>query len=316
MTHSALPRLLRALTAEPLAAHRPTFDLFVALLRKRGLEGLSMSGAELHAELEIAAPRQGTREPEEERGVAVIPVVGAIANRGMSMATGAMNVGRQIDRAVADARVSAIVLDVESPGGTVGGVPELASKIFRARERKPVVAVANDLMASAAYWIGSAASEVVATPSADIGSIGVFTVHEDWTQWLENEGIKITEISAGKFKTEGAPWKPLGEDARVFLDARVQEVYEQFTADVARFRSGPLGRSLTAEQVQKGFGEGRVLSAEEAVKEGLADRIATLDDVVAELLDKDARAAASTRTRRAAAVATDAEVRRRKRARA
>lgn len=313
MSATALPRLLRALTSEPLAVHRPTFDAFVSVLRRRGLEGLSFDGAELHAELEIAEPRSPRSAGDQEQAVAVIPIVGTIANRTMSMGTGAMAVGRQIDQAVADARISDIVLDVESPGGTVGGVPELAQKIFEARQVKPIWAVANDLMASAAYWIGSAATQVIASPSSDIGSIGVFTTHEDWTQWLENEGIKITEVAAGKFKTEGAPWKPLDEEAQAFVDARVQEVYGWFTRDVARFRSGPLGREVTQDEVIKGFGEGRVLGAEAAVKAGLADRVATLDEVLMQLVSNNG--SRRRRSRNAALVAREVEQRRRARAR-
>lgn len=317
MSATALPRLLRSLTTEPLVLHRPFFDAFVGLIRRRGLEGLKFDGAELHADLAIATPRSSRDVEDNDRAVAVIPITGTIANRGMSMSTGALNVGRQIDRAVADARISAIVLDVESPGGTVGGVPELAAKIFAAREKKPVVAVANDLMASAAYWIGSAASEVVASPSSEMGSIGVFTVHEDWTEWLENEGIKVTEISAGKFKTEGAPWKPLSDEAREFIEARAQGVYTSFVGDVARFRSGPLGREVTSEEVMKGFGQGRVLDADAAMKAGLADRVATLDQVITELLDAPSAAAdEKTRSRRSRAAAATAEARIRRRARA
>jgi signal peptide peptidase SppA len=274
MSATALPRLLRALTSEPLAVHRPTFDAFMSILRARGFEGLSFDGATLHAELEIAEPRPPRSTKSGDAIVEVVPLIGVIANRGMSMATGASDFARRVRRAGADGRVAGIALDIESPGGTIGGVPEAAQAVYEVRALKPVVAVSNDIMASAAYWIGSAATEVVASPSSETGSIGVFTTHEDWSGWLENEGVKITEISAGRFKTEGAPWKPLDEEAMAFVDARVQEAYDWFVRDVSRFRG------VADSAVRNGFGEGRVLGARAAKAAGLVDRIATLDEVI------------------------------------
>jgi signal peptide peptidase SppA len=274
--HSSLPHLLRSLTAEPLAIERRTLDAFLGVLRRRSLEGASFSGPDLHAELEIAAPRP-QRTASAERRVEVIPVVGTIMNRAYSMGAGAMQIGQAVDRAVADARVDAIVLDVDSPGGTVTGVPELALKVRAAREAKPVVAVANGMMASAAYWISSQATEVVASPSSDVGSIGVIAMHEDWSKWLENEGVAVTEISAGKFKTEGAPWKPLDAEGEEFFRSRVAEVYDWFVRDVAA------GRGDSPSNVRGGYGEGRVLGAKDAKAAGLVDRIETLDETIARL---------------------------------
>lgn len=274
--HSSLPHLLRSLSAEPLVIERRTLDAFRDVLRRRALEGASFSGAELHAELEIAAPRP-QRTANGDRRVEVIPIVGTIMNRAHSMGAGAMQIGQRIGQAVSDARVDAIVLDVDSPGGTVTGVPELALKVRAARETKPIVAVANGMMASAAYWIGSQASEVVASPSSDTGSVGVIAVHEDWSQWLENEGVAVTEFAAGKFKTEGAPWKPLDAEGEEFFRERVAEVYDWFVRDVAA------GRGDTPSNVRGGYGEGRVLGAKDAKTAGLVDRIETLDETVARL---------------------------------
>lgn len=273
---STLPRFLRSLASQPLAIERRTFDALHALIRTRGLEGFGFSGPDLHAELQIAAPRMGRRE-SGDRNVQVISVVGAIANRAQSLGVGAMEVGQRLDAAVADARVDAIVLDIDSPGGTVTGVPELAAKVRAAREVKPVVAVANGMMASAAYWIGSQASEVVASPSSDVGSIGVFAVHEDWSKWLEAEGVVVTEIAAGKYKTEGAPWKPLDAEGEEFFRTHVAEVYEWFVRDVAA------GRGDTPANVRTGYGEGRVLTAKDAKAAGLVDRIETLDETIGRL---------------------------------
>lgn len=289
---SNLPLLIRSLAAAPLAIERGTLDLFVGIVRRRGLEGVSFNGAELHAELEIATPR-ATRQAAAERNVQVIPIIGAISNRAHSMGEGAIQIGRKIDQAVSDARVDAIVLEMDTPGGSVTGIPELAAKVRAARDVKPVVASANGMMASAGYWIGSQASEVTASPSSEVGSIGVFAVHEDESKWLENEGVVVTEISAGKYKTEGAPWRPLDEGAREFFESRVAEAYDWFVKAVAD------GRGDSAANVRSGYGEGRVLMAKAAKAASLVDRVETLEETIGRLT--------AGRTRRARVAAMEAE---------
>jgi signal peptide peptidase SppA len=169
------------------------------------------------------------------------------------------------------------VLDIDSPGGSIYGVPELAQEIFAAREKKKVVAVANSLAASAAYWLAAAASEVVVTPSGDVGSVGVYAMHEDISRLLDQEGVTVTFISAGKFKTEGNPYEPLSEEGRSFMQERVDEAYAMFTRDLARFRDVPVAK------VKSDFGEGRVVGAKAAKAAGMVDRIASLEDTLARL---------------------------------
>lgn len=272
-------RLFRALASEPLAIHRPTLDAFLSVLRRRAIEGARFDGAQLHAALGID-DRSSQPASTEVNRVAVIPIHGVIANHAHSMGFGAVDY-RQVIRALArDERISAIVLDVDSPGGTVMGVPELAAEVAAAAKVKKVVAVANGMMASAAYWISSQATEIVASPSSEVGSIGVIMVHEDWSKVLEEEGVTVTEFSAGKYKSEGAPWKPLDDEARAFFDRRVTQVYDWFIADVAR------GRQTTPKAVREGYGEARVLPAKEAVAAGLADRVGTLEDTIERLVMK------------------------------
>src|SRR5207302_11309430 len=122
--------------------------------------------------------------------------------------------GQEFDAAIADPNVSAVVLDTDCPGGSAAGTPELASKIRAARGKKPIIAVANALMASAAYWIASAADEIVATPSADVGSVGGYQAHLDQSQALEKEGLKVTFIQEPALKTAGNPYEPLRSAAR------------------------------------------------------------------------------------------------------
>jgi signal peptide peptidase SppA len=176
--------------------------------------------------------------------------------------------------------VTAIVLDVDSPGGTVNGVSEAADAVFQARQQKPVVALANGYMASAAYWIASQATELSALPSLlepSIGSIGVYTVHQDLSAALEKAGVKPTIISAGKYKTEGNPFEPLSDERRAILQASIDKAYAQFVAAVAR------GRGVDESIVRDGYGEGRALASADARRAGLVDRLATMDDTLARL---------------------------------
>lgn len=217
------------------------------------------------------------------RGVGVLPVRGIIAHRMGSLdeSSGGIScerLGAMLDQLVADPNVGTILLDVDSPGGTVVGVPELADKVYAARQHKRIVALVNGLAASAAYWIASQADEVVSIPSGFTGSIGVYTVHADLSEKLAKEGISMSVISAGKHKVDGQPFQPLSDEHKAYLQALVDESYGQFVAAVAR------GRGVSAADVRGGFGEGRVLRGKEAKAAGLIDRIATVEDTLARLL--------------------------------
>lgn len=269
-----LTRILQAMN-EPLLID-PTFGSRLVSVLGRKLLGGKLSGADLHAELGIPMPED---RPQRERvgKIAIIPVVGVIANRPQSMGTSTQQLGAQINRALADPEVVGILYDHDSPGGTVSGVPEAAARIRAAAQVKPSAAIANGLMASASYWLGAAVGKgnVWALGSGEgAGSIGVWTAREDWTQFLENEGIKITEIKAGKFKTEGAPWTPMTDEELAFLQARVDEVYKAFVASVAEDRGD------SAANVRAGYGEARVLAAPPAKKANLIDRIGTMEEAI------------------------------------
>lgn len=213
--------------------------------------------------------------------VAVIPLVGPIFPRAnmMTDTSGGVSLDRwmrEFRTLVADQDVRAIVIDVDSPGGSVAGVPEAAAEIFAARSVKPVIAVANTLMASAAYWIASAATEIIASSSAMVGSIGVFAEHVDVSEMERMEGVKTTLISAGKFKVEGNPYEPLGDEAKGEIQRRVDAIHGDFVKAVARHR----GMGLDAVRSDE-FGQGRVVDARRAVEIGMADSVGTLGDAIA-----------------------------------
>lgn len=235
-----------------------------------------------------APPQRATRG-----AIAVIPLRGVIAHRmgTMEESSGGMSAERfaaMVRQAAADPAVGSILLDVDSPGGTIPGVPEAADAVWEAREAKPVVALANATMASAAYWIASQAHEIVAIPSAldrSIGSIGVFTVHQDLSEHLAKEGVKMTIIKAGEHKAEGNPFEPLTDELHAEIQAGVDTAYAAFVKAVAR------GRGVKASEVKSGFGQGRALSAVDAKAAGMIDRIDTMEGTLARLAGRKSASA-------------------------
>jgi len=222
----------------------------------------------------------GLTETKNGGAVATIPLKGVMMPASGLLAL--FGIGSPLDRFRSDLRkaagnpdVSHIVLDIDSPGGLVDHIPETAAEIRAAKSQKPVTAVANTLAASAAYWLGSQASEMVVTPSGEVGSIGVYSIHKDLSQAHAQAGIVPSIIKAGKRKVEGNPYEPLSDEARSGIQEAVDDYYSLFTRDVAR------GRGVSTSDVRDGFGEGRTLTARRAVSAGLADRVDTLGGAIA-----------------------------------
>lgn len=222
--------------------------------------------------------------PRESGGsIMILPVHGIITQRTSLFSaifggTSTEALGREIQRASTDPNIKAIVLDVDSPGGTVGGVTELSEIISQARVRKNIIAVVNSLAASAAYWLASSSSEIVITPSGETGSIGVFMLHTDFSAMDKRLGIKRTLISAGEHKVEGNPFEPLGDEAKRAIQKDVDFFHSMFIKDVAR------GRGISSSTVRNDFGRGRILNAQAAKRAGLVDKIATLDETLSRLV--------------------------------
>jgi signal peptide peptidase SppA len=219
------------------------------------------------------------------RGVATIPLTGVITPHGSWLDVlfggggGLVGFTELFDEAMASEEVNAIVIDVDSPGGLVDLVPETAQHIREARgQGKPIVAVADTLMASAAYWIAAQADEIVITPSGYAGSIGVYRVHVDASGLNEQLGLKVTYVSAGEYKTEGNSDEPLSDEAEADWQQAVDDAYGLFVDDVAA------GRGVTAATVLADYGQGRVMNAKRALAAHLVDRVDTYDGVIGKLL--------------------------------
>lgn len=224
-----------------------------------------------------AAAGKPDRRPSSSRGgaVGVLSLKGLLMPEGGALlaffgGTSLRSFRAQLAQLDSDPSVQSIVVDVDSPGGLVFGVTETAAAL--ARTSKPVVAVVSGLNASAAYWISSNVDRLIATPAALVGSIGVFVTHTDLSGALEREGVRVSYVSQGKFKTELAPTKPLSDAGRDELQRIVDADFELFVRDVAR------GRGVSPAGVRNGFGEGRVLSAPDALRAGMIDAIGAFED--------------------------------------
>ena len=228
-----------------------------------------------------AALRRAQSSP---KGIGVLPILGILAQRRAgdvsTPGTATDTVRRHFAEMASDDSIESIVLDIDSPGGSVFGIQELAADIYAGRERKRIVAVANSLAASAAYWIASAADELVVTPGGAVGSIGVFTAHEDHSGALAQKGIDVTLISAGKYKVEGNPFGPLGDEARAALQETVNDYYNAFVNGVAE------NRGIGTLSVRNGYGMGRTVGATRALQEGMVDRIEPFDQTLNRLMHR------------------------------
>lgn len=229
----------------------------------------------------LQAARTGPSGPSAPAGgVSLIKVHGVITKTSSFWSeflggTGLDAIQAALIAARDDQAVSQIVLHVDSPGGGVHGVDETAEVIAAVAKRKPVVVFTDGLLASAAYWLASAATRIVATPSAEIGSVGVYAVHFDRSGQLAEAGIVPTLIKAGEHKAEGNPFQPLSDEDRVAMQSRIDAYYSLFTRRVAK------GRGVAVDQVRgAAFGEGRVLGAQQAVDAGMVDEIGTFADVL------------------------------------
>ncbi|RJP54182.1 MAG: S49 family peptidase [Anaerolineaceae bacterium] len=277
-------RVLRAFAAQPWFIEGRSAERIVALLEYRAAHGPRLQP---YRE-EPAEPRP----PRENRGnIAVINLQGPIVPRSSAVddisthACSLESFGRAFDQAASSPDVAAIVINGDSPGGNIALVAETAAKIKTARkEGRPIIAVANTMLASAAYWIASACDELVVSPSGEVGSIGAYMLHEDISQMLEMEGVRMTFIQEGPRKTEGNPFEPLSNEAKAALQETVAYHYNAFVKDVAKNR-GVSEKIVRAdpEMSEKHFGGGRCYPAQTAVSLGMADRVESLEAVIKRL---------------------------------
>lgn len=203
--------------------------------------------------------------PRMESSAAIIPIHGIIGRHCsmLEMSSGACDldiVSESVAGAMESKEVDRIILDINSPGGTVNGVAECAQLVGEAARAMPVFAFTDSQCCSAAYWLASQASAIYCTPSAILGSVGVYCIHFDQSRQLENEGIKVNALVSGKMKLAGASFKSMTDEERIFLQARIDKIGIQFRTAISA------KRNIDPEILQGQFYDG-----DECVTNGYAD---------------------------------------------
>lgn len=229
-------------------------------------------------------------------GVSIINIDGAMAKFDSSLGgANTVRIRAAVRAAVRDDTVGAILLRADSPGGTVDGTKELADEVIAADLVKPVYGYAEDMAASAAYWVLAQTRKLYANATALIGSIGVFCVLVDSSKAYELAGLKAILIGSGGMKGLGADGLPITDDQVAYLQELINDRSRFFTEAVAA------GRDMTSAEV-KALADGRVHVAAKAKTLGLIDGIKTFDEVLAEATERGAKATAGARRRMAAEI--------------
>jgi signal peptide peptidase SppA len=250
-----------------------------------GIISARMAGGQIDlaaVEAELGRPLDNTRAEKPYTvvdGVAVVSLSGVMGKRMnmFSKISGGMSteiVRGDIQAAIDDPDVAAIVLSIDSPGGTVDGTAELADFVLRARSEKPVYAYADGTMASAAYWVGAAAEKIYGVRTANIGSVSVVVCHYDRSRADDAAGIKRTFVTSGKYKRIANDAEPLSGDGRDYLQEIVDRTHALFIEGIAA------GRGMTPEAVDAAMGDGRIFLAAQALELNMIDAIGSLADTI------------------------------------
>ena len=226
-----------------------------------------------------------TPEPKERDdfllrdGVAIIPVTGVLSKRmtfwsWLFGGSSYIALAEIYSSALNDPDVEGILLDMDTPGGTVNGVEAFGNLVYASREVKPVAAFGNGMITSAGYWIASATKKIIVEQTTDVGSIGVLMVHQDWSKFDDKMGIKRTVLSSGKYKALGNDSEPLSDLARETFQQELDYIYTQFVDVVAR------NRGVDSQAVIDNMADGRVFIGQQAVDAGLADMTGSLETAI------------------------------------
>jgi signal peptide peptidase SppA len=269
-----LPHVAPRVFGTPLMIARAKLDVVLGVLAPR------LAGGSLEPIDPKSNPAPQTRIVAE--GIAVVPVTGTLVARSgyLAAASGLLSyadIGDAIEGAMSDPAVRGVILDVDSPGGEVGGLFDLAGRIrsMTAASDKPLWAAANESALSAAYAIASTSDRLYVTRTGEVGSIGVVAVHVDESGADAKAGLAWTFVFAGERKVDGNAHEPLSERARATIQADVDRLYAEFCALVAA------NRGLTAETARAT--NAAIYRGELAIRAGLADRLGTLDLAIAEM---------------------------------
>lgn len=219
-------------------------------------------------------------------GVAVLEISGTLVHKGawLGSYSGMVSydgISRQLDMIASDEEVRGLMLNMHTYGGEVAGCFDLVDQIYQIRGSMPIIAMVSDAACSGGYALASAADEVIVTQAGVAGSIGVVLTHFDMSKRAEQQGIAVTHIYAGKEKVLGTPFKSLSAADRKKLQTEVDGLYELFLAKVAR------NRDASADMFRET--EAGVFTASDTVDAGLADRVGSPREVLAQMIQKVSR---------------------------
>lgn len=217
----------------------------------------------------------GESKPRIVGSTQIIPVHGILGKHlsSFEMMCGGCSVdevSKQIDAAEKNWQVQEVVFDFRSPGGNAQGIPEIGAKI--AAMKKNTIAFTDSDCCSGAYWMASQCDSIVCTESADLGSVGVYSIYTDRSKQLEDAGVKVNAIVAGEFKLAGASFKPMTDEERKMLQDQVNYLHAKFQNAVTEGRRGKINSKLL---------EGQVFYGDQAVENGFADKLVdSIEDVI------------------------------------
>ena len=221
-----------------------------------------------------ACPPDDDDEPQTEGSTAIIPVHGvlvahpediAMSECGCSME----DLSAAIDTAERNSKIQGVIYDFRTPGGTVTGIPEAGRKIQYSR--KETIAFTNSDCGSGGLWLAAQCQRFYATQSSRVGSVGVYTLALDLSKAMEQDGIKVNAIFAGKYKLLCASFKPLADDERAILQLGVDKIYKQFKEAMETYR-------VVSDE---NFGNGLCFDGDEAAEIGFTDGVVeSMDEIL------------------------------------
>jgi len=230
-------------------------------------------------------------------GNAIIPIKGSLMKNPSAFSRifygsrSTKEIQKRIGEALEDSSVERIILDVDSPGGTVDGTQELANYIYGSRGKKPILAFSDGMICSAAIWVASAADKrYISGDTVEIGSIGVYMMHADFSNMDKEMGVNITEIYAGKYKTAGSPNKPLDKESKEYLQGHIDYIYSVFVEDVAR------NLGVSVETVLSDMADAKIFIGKQAITAGLVDGVSTFAELIEDTTYSNEYGTAATST--------------------
>lgn len=281
-----LPHLAQRLFNTPLAIHPHKAEVIMAAVMDRfGISRveafMAMSDESYGYDDNRRRSTQCDPGYDNVAGIAVIPIQGTLVQklgclRPYSGMTGYDGIRQTFLTAMADPEITGICLDIDSPGGEVAGCFDLVDEIYNARGDKPIHAILSESAYSAAYAIASAADRICVPRTGGVGSVGVVTMHLDWSQRIKDDGLKVTIITFGSRKAEGSPYKELSDEAFTAIQQDINAMGELFVNTVAR------NRGISAKAIKNT--QAACFMAGDGVEQGLADEVITPDAAFRKLL--------------------------------